>query len=369
MTIERIDLTLAVEQGIVSEHQAERLRELASARSGDSDSTVDYSQDPRDEPFRFMKGFGDLFIALATIILSVGLWTLSPESYFSLGDIGLSTKMNPPVRLAIVLILLVGHFVIGETLIRRRRLPLAGMALCLGTAFWGAKLFYGLVDEIVAWDSSSTFYLSDEYFSLMWFLKACGAAIASAVFYLRYRLPSGLFILALFLVAAGAAYLNTKGVDWSSLTSRIFIGGSGLLAFLIATGFDVSDRQRRFRRSECAFWLHLVAAPLMSHAILSYGFLDSPSLILLIAVFVGLSSVSLLIDRRSFLVSGMIYMGIALGTLLTRSEIVVDQKAALTVCIVGAIALALGLGWELVRRRLVALIPDGRFKRLLPDPA
>src|SRR5438874_3733945 len=37
---------------------------------------------------------------------------------------------------------------------------------------------------------------------------------------------------------------------------------------LAAMAFDASDRERATRRADCAFWLHLLAAPLIVHSLI-----------------------------------------------------------------------------------------------------
>src|SRR5204862_5090982 len=96
-------------------------------------------------------------------------------------------------------------------------------------------------------------------------------------------------------------------VAWSALTLTC-----GLTVFAAAMAFDISDRDRMTRRSDCAFWLHLLAAPLIVHSLIS---LITPSLsqitngiaftILLIVAAVALIAIA--IDRRALLVSALAY--------------------------------------------------------------
>ncbi|MFX8102685.1 hypothetical protein ABTK91_20200, partial [Acinetobacter baumannii] len=41
---------------------------------------------------------------------------------------------------------------------------------------------------------------------------------------------------------------------------------AGLATLAAAVGWDISDRLRRTRRADVAFWLHLLAAPLLVHS-------------------------------------------------------------------------------------------------------
>ena len=94
-------------------------------------------------------------------------------------------------------------------------------------------------------------------------------------------------------------------------------------------GFDMSDPQRRTRRTDIAFWLHLLAAPLIVHPLITallQGYpletrLTTTSALAILAIFLGLGVVSLIIDRRALLVSGLVYAGLAFGTLIRQTAL------------------------------------------------
>ncbi len=54
-----------------------------------------------------------------------------------------------------------------------------------------------------------------------------------------------------------------------AVESAVFLG-CGLAVFAAAMAFDISDRERVTRRADCAFWLHLLAAPLIVHSLVSF---------------------------------------------------------------------------------------------------
>ena len=95
----------------------------------------------------------------------------------------------------------------------------------------------------------------------------------------------------------------------------------GLGIFSIAMRFDLSDPERVTRRTDIAFWLHLLAAPLIVHPLVS-GMLgdarlpDAATAGAILAIFAALGAVAVLVDRRALLVSGLSYAGIAFATLL-----------------------------------------------------
>ena len=72
-----------------------------------------------------------------------------------------------------------------------------------------------------------------------------------------------------------------------------------------------------------------------------------------------------MIDRRAILVSGLVYAGIAFGSLIRP---LVNGNADLLVPVVlfslGAFILLLSAGWQPLRRALLRLLPAGLANRL-----
>ena len=100
-------------------------------------------------------------------------------------------------------------------------------------------------------------------------IKAAVAAGAAGVYYLRFRLPFALLLLAATLLTVAlslfsAAMPGSSNVVWSLV---LFCGGA--VVFAAAMAFDISDRERLTRRADCAFWLHLLAAPLIVHSLIT----------------------------------------------------------------------------------------------------
>jgi len=74
--------------------------------------------------------------------------------------------------------------------------------------------------------------------------------------------------------------------------------------------------------SDVAFWLHLLASPLMIHSIfLGLNVFDSDigslAMLSIVLVYIVLSSISLIIDRRALMVSSLIYVLYALNKLFS----------------------------------------------------
>ena len=95
---------------------------------------------------------------------------------------------------------------------------------------------------------------------------------------------------------------------------------SALGVFLYAMRWDSSDPARISRRSDVAFWLHLLAAPMIVHPVFTLlGLNDGDATVgeglVVIAIYVALGIAALAIDRRALLVSALAYVLFALNEL------------------------------------------------------
>ena len=146
----------------------------------------------------------------------------------------------------------------------------------------------------------------------------------------------------------------------------------GFAIFAAAMRFDMSDPLRLTRRTDIAFWLHLLAAPLIVHPIVA-GFLggramvDPSRALLVLAVFFALAAVAVLIDRRAILVSGLTYAGIAFGTLIRQAGLA-DRTVPATLLALGAFVLLLSAGWRPLRATILMALPTDLARRL-PNPS
>src|SRR5206468_12991572 len=90
--------------------------------------------------------------------------------------------------------------------------------------------------------------------------------------------------------------------------------------FLFAMWWDSSDRARLTRRSDVAFWLHLLAAPMIAHPIfallgLTNGTVTTVEGLLVVGLYVLFGLTALAVDRRALLVSALAYVLYALTEL------------------------------------------------------
>jgi hypothetical protein len=142
----------------------------------------------------------------------------------------------------------------------------------------------------------------------------------------------------------------------------------GVGTFLFAMWWESSDRARLTRRADVAFWLQLLAAPMIVHPVLSLlGLNDGNAtigegfVVLLLYVVIGLTALA--IDRRALLVSALAYVLFALNEMF-RQFGAVELNIALTALLIGSALLMLSAFWHQARGIVVRPLPDGLRNRL-----
>jgi hypothetical protein len=138
--------------------------------------------------------------------------------------------------------------------------------------------------------------------------------------------------------------------------------------FLFAMWWDGSDRARITRRSDVAFWLHLLAAPMIVHPVFTLlGLNDGNATIaegfIVILLYVVLGLTALAIDRRALLVSALAYVLYALNEMF-RQFGAVELNVALTALVIGSALLMLSAFWHQARAVVVKPLPESLRERL-----
>jgi hypothetical protein len=365
------DLEAAVAGGIVTTDQAVALRALAEKRAREHALAVDH-----EERFQFMRSFNDFFFAIGVALLGGGLVFFTAP-----------IPLNSLVAAAIV-------WALAELLVARMRLVLPGILLAcffvtfilLATPvdFWftaSSPGFDALQDWFTRTRRAMPVQRGDIWPMMMIAYTLVGAA-AALLFYARFRLP-----FALLLVAGGLACAAFGATHhyWPAAAKQIepfVLLVCGFVVFAAAMAFDASDRERLTRRADCAFWLHLLAAPLIVHSLIELAWLRSPggirsaasltteSAIAIAAIVAVLAVVAIIIDRRALLVSALTYLGVVIGYAIANT---IGQQGAdksfvffATLVVLGALVVALGVGWQPLRRLFVSLLSPGIASRLPP---
>ena len=345
-------LAQGVERGIITAEQAQRLRALENAGE-----PPELPVSPDDEQLRFISGFSDVFVTIGLAMF------LGAVGYFALSS-------NGPLGMWIAVA--VTAWLLAEFFTRRRRMALPSIVLLIvfaWAAFAASAIFLG---------PGATPYSSSQS---AWAIFALGviepAMLAGAAFltvlltalhYWRFRVPitiaagCGALLLMVIGLASGLFPQSSRGAH------SALILACGLAIFGLAMRFDMTDPERLTRRTDIAFWLHLLAAPLIVHSVTrglvtDASKLDPGTAVAIIAVFLALSFVAVLIDRRAMLVSGLTYAGIAFWTLIRQAGLS-DMTTPLTVLVLGTFVLLLSAGWRPLRAGILLTVPPALARRL-----
>lgn len=374
--LEDADLDAAVAQGIVTEPQAAALRELAHRRERERAVALGH-----EERFRFMRGFNDVFFAIGVVLFVAGFLYFTPRA--ATGFVmtaavvwGLAEVLVARLRLVLPGILLASAFVV-LVFLAAVRVPVES---ALASEMWLRPMLppSSMLDALHFYPGGPLAFAA----------RALIATAAAAAFYWRFKLPFALLPLAASLVVAAVGVASFVIPQSLSLSDSVVLLVCGLGVFAAAMSFDASDRERLTRRADCAFWLHLLAAPLIVHSLIRlvtpglvgssryFGLRFSPAMtnelaLAIVLIVALLAIVAVLIDRRALLVSGLAYLGAAVGYALTGAAIDSGPgfTVAATLVILGALVLTLGAGWVPLRRRLLAFVSPTISNRLPPVPA
>ncbi|MGV1755985.1 hypothetical protein ACQZ6F_09280 [Rhizobium sp. A22-96] len=359
----KIALDEAAGEGIISSDQAARLLPylsdrnigaramtgaLSELRSTDAPNPLEETEAPR-----FVRGFHDVLITIGIVVLLVGLWGVANHS-ISLLAIGM----------------------LAEILVRRQRLALPAVVLTIALVNW-------LIQTMIGYIGTMPSLFAD--FTHGAIVLVAPFPIMLALFYWRYRVPLSLALLlfSLFGLLLAAVFYAVGSVLGSSdvltdypLLTLVILFAAALGSFALAMRFDLSDPQRQTRRSDVAFWLHLVTAPALLYSTILLvlrlqlansgvvftnltnvffgGYLQAFTVL---AVVLVMMLIGLIIDRRAFVTAGLVSLGLATGAILRHNQAGLDKIGFLVLMIVGLVVLVIGIGWADLRRIVVRRLP------------
>ena len=319
---------------------------------------------PDEEQFRLLTGFNDIFVAIAAAILLFAVGWIGQ----SIGkSAGLTVAPDGPTFLA-PLAVATTSWGLALYFTAKRRMALPSILLLL--AFVGGVFATSLLGLALAIGPDQV----NNNSSLSGVLAAISAAIAglgALMHWRRFHVP--------ITVAAGAAAsagilvgLLVAGLGQDPEKVKNIILGLvlviGVGIFLFAMWWDASDRQRITRRSDVAFWLHLLAAPMIVHPIFTLLGLNNGSVnlsegLVVILLYIALGLTALAVDRRALLVSALAYVLWALADLFKRFG-AVELNIALTALVLGSALLLLSAFWQQARSAIVKPLPESLREKL-----
>lgn len=337
------DIDAAVAAGVLPAAIAAKFRAFIAAQR--TAPAVD------EEYVRLLTGFNDIFVSIAIALV---LGAIS----FSAGTV--------PVKSALVALCSWG---LAEFFTRKRRMALPSILLLLTYAWGVAALLLWAAGEI-----SGVHGLHMGLDSPVLALCLTGAAglmaLAMWLHWRRFHVPitvaAGAALVALTLIAVLLTAAPVLQPHWPWL---LFAAGGAI--FALGLRWDMTDLARKTGRSDVAFWLHLLAAPMLVHplfyllGLLHGGAQGEGTAVLAILIYLALGFIALLVDRRALLVSALGYVLFALSSVMKASG-VIGQDLAYTALVAGAALLLLSAFWHQARQFVLLAAPAGLRRHLPP---
>jgi hypothetical protein len=349
------DLDEAVAAGALSADAAASLRSFVDSQRA--------SPAADEENFRLITGFNDIFVSIASAILLFAVGWIGQ----SIGQsMGLVIDVDGPSPLAPAAVAATA-WGLALFFTAKRRMALPSIILLL--AFVGG-VFAAVGFSEVLMIGQAQLENNEAFGGILAAVAGAVAAGAAWLHWKRFRVP--------ITVAAGAAAVSAIAVGLlvaamgrvENISDVIlgFVLVLGIGVFLFAMRWDSSDPARVTRRSDVAFWLHLLAAPMIVHPVFTLlGLNDGTATIseglIVIALYVVLGITALAIDRRALLVSALAYVLYALSELFKQVG-AVELNIALTALVIGSALLLLSAFWHQSRSLVVRQLPEALRAKL-----
>lgn len=356
------DLAAAAGEGIISADQATRLETFIRARRTRpvlaASAPLEVAENPLEdsEMPRFVRGFHDILITIGIVILLFGIAGLTHPALTILAIIPLA-----------------------ELLVRRQRLALPAFTLTLA--------YGGAVTALVMWLMGDFFEQGSEDGAKIFLSFLIAYVLGFIPFYWRYRVPialasmivlcGGTFVLTVASAAEQAVY--GAGAHHPVFFLSFCLAGAVLL-LLTAVWHDLKDPARISRRSDVAFWLHLVTAPALLYSLLALiyyaaggtgdgwdlGAIAREQPVVVVMVVSCFILFGLIMDRRAFVTASLLSLGFSVATLLEHRMSSFGSIFFISLLVLGSIVLTIGVLWPALRRLVVGSLPRGLQAKLPP---
>ena len=300
-----------------------------------------------EENFRLVASFNDIFVVIALILLFVSiLWIFN--------------------KLGIWIGALISAYLawkLSEIFIIKKRM--AFPAIVLVTSF-----ILNISTFVLPFTKSTLEYLNvQSNIDTPFFITSSLAGVVAGIFHWkRFRVPITIAVCcALVIGYIFASLIATKDLKHGM---SIFSFVAGVLVFICAFVWDASDTKRVGKSADVAFWLHLLAAPLLVHPIFNtLGIFDKTinmqQSVAVIVVYIVISYLSLVIDRRALMVSALGYVLYTFGLMLKNMG-AIDFSFAFSALIISAGLLTISVFWHQVRKYMLKNTHDA-IKRYIPE--
>lgn len=333
------DLQRAADAGIFRHEQISEFRDWYATPEQERLQESHKLNIADEEQFRLVSSFNDIFVVIASVLTIIAVFMIGDQfNNVVAGIAGAAVSWG-----------------LSEYFILRKRMALPAIVLMLSFVI---SVFYGGAELV-----------GGEMYGAA--LASAAAALAAYCHWVRFHVP----ITVAALVGAGVGFVLSLCLALFPFIKDVlhFVTlALGVVVFFIAMHWDSQDVERLTRKSDVAFWLHLLASPLLVHSVFSFLEVGTGgvgiTLLQAAAVLVTyliLAFISVAIDRRALMVSGLIYVVYTFSTLLKEYG-VLSLNYAITILLVGGSLLLLSVYWHSVRNKVVTWVPSSLQSYLVP---
>lgn len=337
------ELDAAVTAGVLSAEAAAAFRQFV----GRSRAA------PDEEQFRLLTGFNDIFVAIAVVVFLIAVAWLAGRVTIALGG-GAVAALS---------------WGLAEYFTRQRRMALPSIILAFGFYLGAMVLIVSVIGAVLQGPHGPGPGLFATKGPVALAISAVLLAAAIYLHWRRFHVPITVAICAVSAISA-VLFLLVGLIPGLRPAFQPLLLLGGLVLFAGAMFWDISDPARATRRTDIAFWLHLAAAPMIVHGIfacfgiLTPGGAQPGRAALVIGVYLLMTAVALVIDRRALLTAALAYVLYAMSSIIHNSQSP-STGFALSGFIIGAGLLTLSAFWNPARGVLVGALPE-RWRRVLP---
>ncbi len=337
------DITSAVSKGIFSPESAQAFRDYMACQQ--ASPAID------EEDFRLVTSFNDIFVVIICLLLLVSVALIAGSINMWVGALAETATA----------------WVLAEIFTGKRHMALPSIILVF--AFVGGGLMtvmhsigtpiYAILDKDIVANRTLTFVAAGLI-----------ALIAAGLHWRRFHVP---ITISAALAAAGLTIFATVEYLFPNFRDYLpeFSFGLGLVVFAVAMRWDMSDPERLTRRSDVAFWLHLLAAPLLVGPIFNVlgvfgGHTSIGRGLIVLALYLIIALISLGIDRRALMASALFYVLFAITDIL-KEQGMVNLSFAVTGLIISSALMTLSIFWHPIRAWVLRRFPQALQSRLPPS--
>ena len=354
------DIEDAVTSGAISRNEADRLLSFLSTKY----EAGGYQNPSRsEENFRLSTGFNDIFISVILMLVLWSLWYMlealfegvpSLTSQFaSIFGISRFYEGNQFSTLATAAL----AWVFGEYFTKKRRMALPSILLMLVFTLCVFITFFVSYAMLFLDDALSR--TSDSQKGWPEIVGALGWIAGVSLHWLRFRVPISFAIGMTGLIPLSFGILQLFGISFGDTTSYAVMVALGGLTLFAAIWWDSRNTLRITREADVAFWLHILAAPLIVHPIFArLGSTENAAEgAIVLAIYLVLCLISIVLDRRAFMVIALGYSVYAAKVIFTASGFEQFPFAVAAFSIGGSLLL-LSIMWHPVRRAVMTCLPQ-----------